>query len=69
MENISYPKDCYPSNGYFINGKSINNIGKIKVTKEQYKNIINEIRCWENNIHLELNLGKYFKIIKENYNG
>ena len=34
MENISYPKDCYPSNGY-----------------------------------LELNLGKYFKIIEENYNG
>ena len=50
---ISYPKDCYD-----------NQIkDKIKVTQFQFENIIHEIRAWENNIHLELNIGGYFEII------
>ena len=38
---------------------------KIEVSKSQYEDLINEIRVWENNIHLELNIGSYFKIINK----
>jgi len=52
---ISYPKDCYD-----------NCIPqKIEVSKSQYEDLINEIRVWENNVHLELNIGSYFKIINK----
>ena len=54
---IIYPKDCY-NDGIIDNDR-------IEVSKDQYAGIIGEIRCWENNIHLEMNIGRYFKI-KEN---
>mgnify|MGYP003114300978 CR=1 FL=1 len=51
--SIAYPKDCYD-----------NQIkDKIKVTKSQYELLITEIRAWENNVHLELNIGSHFEII------
>ena len=51
---ISYPKDCYDD--------SVEDKDKILVSKEQYAGLIGEIRAWEDNIHLELNIGRYFKI-------
>ena len=54
---ISYPKDCYDD--------GVEDKDKILVSKEQYSGIIGEIRAWENNIHLELNIGRYFKIKEE----
>jgi len=50
---ISYPKDCYDNQI----------VDKIKVNKSQYESLIHEIRAWENNVHLELNIGAYFEII------
>ena len=50
---ISYPKDCYDDS---------DNKDKVNISKDQYARLIHEIRCWENNIHLELNIGRYFKI-------
>ena len=50
---ISYPKDCYDNQI----------VDKIKVSKSQYESLIHEIRAWENNVHLELNIGAYFEII------
>mgnify|MGYP001260412926 FL=1 len=50
---ISYPKDCYDDS---------NNKDKISISKDQYASLIGEIRCWTRNGHLELNLGRYFKI-------
>ena len=61
---ISYPEDCYPAKGWTINGKNLEDT-QIEVTKEEYARIITEIRMWVNNVHLELNLGKHFKIIEE----
>ena len=61
---ISYPEDCYPAKGWTMNGKNLEDT-QIEVTKEEYARIITEIRMWVNNVHLELNLGKHFKIIKE----
>ena len=58
---ISYPKDCYTAKGWTINGKKLEDT-QIEVTKEEYARIITEIRLWVNNVHLELNLGKHFKI-------
>ena len=58
---ISYPKDCYLAKGWTINGKKLEDT-QIEVTKEEYARIITEIRMWVNNVHLELNLGKHFKI-------
>ena len=58
---ISYPKDCYPAKGWTINGKKLEDT-QIEVTKEEYARIITEFRMWVNNVHLELNLGKHFKI-------
>ena len=49
-----YPKDCYDH--------SVDDKYRIIVSKEQYSSIIGEIRAWENNIHLEMNIGRYFKI-------
>jgi hypothetical protein len=67
---ITYPKDCYPRTGYtWADGTSLPK--KVKVTSEQYKLIITEIRAWNSpnpfkeNVHMELNLGSHFKI-KEN---
>ena len=54
---ILYPKDCYDD--------SIEDKDKILISKEQYAGIIAEIRAWEDNIHLELNIGRYFKIKEE----
>ena len=51
---ILYPKDCFDD--------SVEDKNKILVSKEQYAGIIGEIRAWEDNIHLELNIGRYFKI-------
>ena len=51
---IIYPKDCYDH--------SVDDKYRIIVSKEQYSSIIGEIRAWENNIHLEMNIGRYFKI-------
>ena len=51
---IIYPKDCYDH--------SVDDKYRIIVSKEQYSSIIGEIRVWENNIHLEMNIGRYFKI-------
>ena len=61
---ISYPEDCYPAKGWTMNGKNLEDT-QIEVTKEEYARIITEIRMWVNNVHLELNLGKHFKIIEE----
>ncbi len=61
---ISYPEDCYPAKGWTINGKKLEDT-QIEVTKEEYTRIVTEIRMWVNNVHLELNLGKHFKIIEE----
>jgi hypothetical protein len=58
---ISYPEDCYPAKGWTINGKNLEDT-QIEVTKEEYARIVTEIRMWVNNVHLELNLGKHFKI-------
>ena len=58
---ISYPEDCYPAKGWTMNGKNLEDT-QIEVTKEEYARIITEIRMWVNNVHLELNLGKHFKI-------
>jgi|GEM_PF-4496744 len=54
---ISYPENCYDD--------SVEDKDKILVSKDQYAGIIGEIRAWENNIHLELNMGRYFKIINK----
>ena len=51
---ILYPKDCFDD--------SVEDKDKILISKEQYAGIIGEIRAWEDNIHLELNIGRYFKI-------
>ena len=51
---IIYPKDCYDH--------SVDDKYRIIVSKEQYSSIIGVIRAWENNIHLEMNIGRYFKI-------
>ena len=61
---ISYPEDCYPAKGWTMNGKNLEDT-QIEVTKEEYARIITEIRMCVNNVHLELNLGKHFKIIEE----
>ena len=54
---ISYPENCYAD--------TVEDKDKILVSKKQYENIISEIRAWENNVHLELNIGSYFKIINK----
>ena len=54
---ILYPKDCFDD--------SVEDKNKILISKEQYAGIIGEIRAWEDNIHLELNIARYFKIKEE----
>ena len=61
---ITYPKDCYPrTNWRTLNGKELPN--RIALSREQFEMVINEIRGWTDNIHLEMNLGAHFKIMEE----
>jgi hypothetical protein len=60
-------KDCYCKDPILYPDKhcyddGVSNKDKVTISRDQYASLVHEIRCWTNNIHLEMNIGRYFKI-------